>query len=67
MKTNQMRSPKSFETERLILKPTSEEDALFLLELLNAPKWLKYIGDRQVKSVEDGVPILFGQKITLRT
>jgi len=48
-----MRTPQSFETERLILKPTSEEDAPFLLALLNSPKWLKYIGDRQVKSVED--------------
>ncbi|GEO03875.1 alanine acetyltransferase [Adhaeribacter aerolatus] len=44
---------KSFETERLILKPTSEEDADFLLALLNSPKWIKYIGDRHVKSVED--------------
>ncbi|WP_018476558.1 GNAT family N-acetyltransferase [Pontibacter roseus] len=44
---------KSFETERLLLKPTSEEDAPFLLGLLNTPKWLQYIGDRNVKSVED--------------
>ncbi len=43
---------KSFKTERLFLKPTSEEDAPFLLELLNMPKWIKYIGDRNVKSVE---------------
>ena len=48
-----MRQYKSFETERLILKPTSEEDALFMLALLNTPKWIKNIGDRQVKSVED--------------
>ncbi|PRY13233.1 RimJ/RimL family protein N-acetyltransferase [Pontibacter ummariensis] len=44
---------KSFETERLILKPTSEEDASFIYELLNTPKWIKYIGDRNVKSIED--------------
>jgi len=41
-----------YETERLMLKPTSEEDAEFILELLNSPKWLKYIGDREVRSVE---------------
>lgn len=43
----------SFETERLILKPMSKEDAPFLLELLNAPKWLKYIGDRNVHTIKD--------------
>ena len=41
---------KIFETERLILKPTSEEDAEFILALFNTPKWLKFIGDRKVKS-----------------
>jgi chorismate mutase len=44
---------KSFETERLVLIPTTEEDAEFVLRLLNSPKWIKYIGDRNVKSVED--------------
>ncbi|WP_347160258.1 GNAT family N-acetyltransferase [Pontibacter chitinilyticus] len=48
-----MASYKSFETERLILKPTSEEDAPFIYELLNAPKWIQYIGDRNVRSVEE--------------
>jgi len=42
-----------FETERLILKPTSEEDAEFIFELLNTPNWIKYIGDRNIKSVEN--------------
>jgi len=44
---------KTFETERLFIRPTSEEDAEFILELLNAPKWIKYIGDRKVKTVEN--------------
>lgn len=43
----------SFETERLFLKPMSKEDAPFLLELLNSPKWIKYIGDRNVTSIQD--------------
>lgn len=41
-----------FETQRLILKPTSEDDALFFLELFNSPTWIKYIGDRNVKTIE---------------
>jgi RimJ/RimL family protein N-acetyltransferase len=44
---------KSFETDRLWLIPTSENDAAFLLELFNTPKWLKYIGDRNIKTVDD--------------
>ena len=43
---------KSFETERLIVRPTSEEDAAFIFELANTPKWLQYIGDRNIGSVE---------------
>lgn len=39
------------ETERLILKPTQSEDASFLLELLNSPKWLEHIGNRNVHTV----------------
>lgn len=48
-----MRQLKTFETERLILKPTSVDDAVFILELLNTPKWLQYVGDRKVYSEED--------------
>lgn len=44
---------KSFETERLLLKPMSKQDAPFLLELLNSPKWIKYVGDRNVHSIEE--------------
>ncbi len=44
---------KSFETERLIIKPTNEDDSLFIYELLNTPKWITNIGDRNVNSIED--------------
>lgn len=47
-----MKPYKLFETERLILKPTMEDDAPLMLELLNTPKWLSYIGDRQVHTPE---------------
>ena len=42
----------TFETERLFLRPTLEVDAFFIFELLNTPKWLRYIGDRQVRTEE---------------
>ena len=42
----------TFETERLLLKATSQLDAPFILSLLNSPKWIQNIGDRNVKSVE---------------
>lgn len=43
----------SFETERLSIVPVSDSDAEFIYELLNTPKWIKYIGDRGVKSADD--------------
>ncbi|MFK8013101.1 MAG: GNAT family N-acetyltransferase [Marinicellaceae bacterium] len=41
------------ETDRLILRSTIIEDAEFVLELLNTPKWIEYIGDRNVRSLDD--------------
>lgn len=43
---------KIFETERLWLIPMTEIDAPFFLALVNTPKWLQYIGDREVRTVE---------------
>ena len=48
-----MSAYKSFETERLLLKPMSKEDASFLLELQNFPKWIKYIADRNVYTIKE--------------
>lgn len=44
---------KKYETERLIIKPTNTEDAEFIFEIMNTPKYHKYIGDRNIKSLED--------------
>jgi len=41
------------ETERLILRRFSLDDAAFALELVNDPAWLQYIGDRNVRNLED--------------
>jgi [ribosomal protein S5]-alanine N-acetyltransferase len=38
------------ETDRLKLRELIFQDALFIIELLNSPGWLQYIGDRGVQS-----------------
>lgn len=42
-----------FKTVRLTIRPVSVEDAPFILELMNSPKWIKYIGDRNVRTVKE--------------
>jgi len=44
---------KIFETERLILREFNLDDASFIVELLNSPNWKKYIGDKNVNSLDD--------------
>jgi len=44
---------KILETDRLTLRHLTEEDAEFILTLLNEPDWIKYIGDRGIRTVED--------------
>lgn len=44
---------KVLETDRLVLRWLEVEDAEFIFELVNDPAWLKYIGDRGVRSLED--------------
>lgn len=41
------------ETPRLCLRLLTPDDAAFILELLNSPGWLQYIGDRGVKTRSD--------------
>ena len=40
-------------TERLIIRELSVSDSPFILELVNTPTWLKFIGDRGVKNLDD--------------
>lgn len=42
-----------FETDRLILTKLSLADAPFMLRLLNEPSFIKNIGDRKVRTIED--------------
>ena len=41
------------ETARLRLRWLDDGDATFILRLVNEPSWIRYIGDRNVRSVED--------------
>ena len=41
------------ETERLILRKFNLNDAVFILELLNTPHWLEFIGEKGVKNIQD--------------
>lgn len=40
------------ETERLRLRELTLTDAPFIVELVNSPGWLKYIGDRNIKTID---------------
>ena len=44
---------KILETDRLILRQLSTEDAAFILELVNEPSFIQNIGDRGVRTLED--------------
>ena len=41
-------------TARLVLRRFTEDDAPFVLELLNDPDWLRFIGDNGVNTLEEG-------------
>lgn len=43
---------KVLETERLILRRLTVNDSEFILELLNDPSWLRFIGDRGVRTLD---------------
>ncbi|HJS20828.1 MAG TPA: GNAT family N-acetyltransferase [Anaerolineales bacterium] len=43
----------TLETERLTLRPLTDEDAGFILELLNDPSFIRNIGDRKVRTLQD--------------
>lgn len=53
------------ETSRLLLSKINLKDADFFLKLVNSPHWLKYIGNRKVKTIKDAKTYL--QKGTLKS
>ena len=44
---------REFESERLLIRPTLEQDAELIYQLMNTPKFIKYVGDREIYSIED--------------
>lgn len=41
------------ETPRLRLRPLAPDDAPFIFELLNDPSWIRFIGDRNIRTLND--------------
>jgi len=40
-------------TERLLIRQFTVEDAQFIVELLNQPSFIRFIGDKKVRTMED--------------
>jgi [ribosomal protein S5]-alanine N-acetyltransferase len=55
-----------YETSRLRVRPLAIEDAPFILELLNDPDWIRFIGDRDVHSLADAEAYLRNGPIKLQ-
>lgn len=50
---NQPNENSVYETERLILRPMTVDDRDFIFDLYNRPSFIRYIGDRNIKTVAD--------------
>lgn len=59
-----MKKYKTFETERLIIRPTFTSDAEFILELLTSPKYIQFVGDKNLKNIEDAEKYINDRMIT---
>lgn len=51
----------SYNTQRLSLTTLTTDDAEFIMELVNTPEWIKFIGERNIKNSEDAIAYI--QKI----
>jgi len=52
-----------FETERLTVRGIEDHDAEKLIELINDSDWIDYVGDRGVKTIEQGVAYVRERKL----
>jgi ribosomal-protein-alanine N-acetyltransferase len=48
----------AIETERLFLKPFTLKHSSFIVELMNTQGWIKYIGDRNIKTIRQAADYL---------
>jgi [ribosomal protein S5]-alanine N-acetyltransferase len=55
---------KILETERLILRQLTTDDAEFILKLLNDPSFIRNIGDRKVRNIEDACSYIVNGPVT---
>ena len=44
---------KSFISKRLLIRPTFEQDAKLIFQLMNTPKFIKYVVDRKIGLIND--------------
>ena len=56
---------KIIETDRLILRLLTTNDADFILKLLNDPSWIRYIGDKEVTTLEDAKNYILSGPISM--
>lgn len=52
------------ETDRLILREFSTDDAAFILEILNEPSFIRNIGDRGVREIEGAISYILNGPVT---
>jgi ribosomal-protein-alanine N-acetyltransferase len=48
-----METMSRIETQRLVLRQFTTDDAAFVLQLVNDPAWIRHIGDRGVRTLAD--------------
>lgn len=53
-----MNRGKILETNRLSLREFDLNDSEFIINLVNAPNWLKFIGNKSIKTTEDAISYL---------
>ena len=58
---------KVLETNRLTLRWLNVGDANFILQLLNEPSWIQYIGQKNVRSLEDAKSYIQGGPVAMYT
>jgi [ribosomal protein S5]-alanine N-acetyltransferase len=56
-----------FESSRLRLRLFDTSDSPFILELLNSPGWLQFIGDRNIRTLDDACTYLMDGPISSYT
>lgn len=53
-----------FESDRLWIRPTTEEDAAFILEVFTSDKALRFIGDRNIRTEADARTFIRNRPLT---